>query len=273
VAGITFTVDRTQIKAGECVNFYWKVENVQEVYFYAEGEDWRDNGVTGEGTRQECPPVTWAYYLRVVKLDGSVETPKITIYVEPVAEAPAIKRFTVDPSGQIVLGQCVNIQWKVTGSIETVALTANDTTIWEPAPSSGSTQHCPDAADAVVYGILAVGPGGSSRGSHTINVVDSATATPAPTQPPTKPVIVAFSVSPEEIRAGECVVVRWEVGGGAVYVQVIRNGDVVIDDADFVGQGTDCLTTAGSYTYHLEAWNVETERVSTEVTITVVAPE
>ncbi|NIV33667.1 MAG: transporter substrate-binding domain-containing protein, partial [Anaerolineae bacterium] len=58
-AGIVFTVDRTRIKAGECVNFAWKVQNVTAVYFYAEGENWQDNGVPGQGTRKECPPVTW----------------------------------------------------------------------------------------------------------------------------------------------------------------------------------------------------------------------
>ena len=30
-AGIIFTVDRNAIQAGECVNFAWNVENVQEV--------------------------------------------------------------------------------------------------------------------------------------------------------------------------------------------------------------------------------------------------
>jgi hypothetical protein len=83
--GIVFTVDRDQINQGECVNFYWKVDNVKEVYFYAEGEDWRDNGVTGEGTRQECPPVTITYYLRVVLRDNSVVTQSIKINVQPVA--------------------------------------------------------------------------------------------------------------------------------------------------------------------------------------------
>jgi hypothetical protein len=46
VAGILFTVDRTNIRAGECVEFYWKVDNVKEVYFYLEGEFWGDNPVT-----------------------------------------------------------------------------------------------------------------------------------------------------------------------------------------------------------------------------------
>lgn len=48
-----------------------------------------------------------SYYLRVVKTDGLVDAPQITIYVEPVAEAPAIARFTVNPGGTLVLGQCV----------------------------------------------------------------------------------------------------------------------------------------------------------------------
>ncbi|NTU59730.1 MAG: hypothetical protein HGA98_01575, partial [Deltaproteobacteria bacterium] len=50
--GISFTVDRTQIKAGECVTFRWDVEGVKEVYFYAEGESWEDHGVTGHESRQ-----------------------------------------------------------------------------------------------------------------------------------------------------------------------------------------------------------------------------
>jgi ABC-type amino acid transport substrate-binding protein/uncharacterized protein affecting Mg2+/Co2+ transport len=45
---IQFTVDRTQIKQGECVTFAWNVENVQAVYFYANGQDWRQHGVGGQ---------------------------------------------------------------------------------------------------------------------------------------------------------------------------------------------------------------------------------
>ena len=69
VAGIQFSVDRDHINAGECVRFSWRVSNVREVYFYAEGERWQDGGVAGEGSRQECPAVTTTYYLRVVLRD------------------------------------------------------------------------------------------------------------------------------------------------------------------------------------------------------------
>jgi hypothetical protein len=278
VPGVTFTVDRDQISYGECVNFYWKVDNVQEVYFYAEGEDWQDNGVVGEGTQMECPPVTWTYYLRVVKLDGTVETPSITIYVEPVAEAPAIKRFTVDPSGLITLGECVTLQWKVEGDVDTVAISANEVILWEPAPSSGSTKDCPDALGAVVYGITAVGPGGTSQGSQTINVVDAATATPEPTAEPDLPVITAFAVLPEQIQAGESVSLRWSVSGGATSSRILRGAgtdpgivewQVVDGDAGFVGQAIDLLDKAGSYIYRLEASNAAGDSVYEDRFVTV----
>jgi len=71
VPGISFTVDRTNIVTGECVTFEWKVDNVKEVYFYKEGQRWQDHGVTGEDSREECPPETMTYYLRVVLRDNS----------------------------------------------------------------------------------------------------------------------------------------------------------------------------------------------------------
>jgi polar amino acid transport system substrate-binding protein len=281
-AGIVFTVDRNQIMAGECVNFYWKVENVQEVYFYAEGEDWQDNGVVGEGTQMECPPVTWTYYLRVVKTDGTVETPSITIYVESAADAPVIQRFTVDPPSQITLGQCVNIQWQVEGEVDTVTLTANEVVLWDPAPSSGSLEDCPGALGAMAYGITAVGPGGTSQGSQTIYVVDAATATPEPTAEPELPVITAFTVRPEQILAGESVGLRWSVSGGATSSRILRAEgtdpdtavwEVVDDNAGFIGQAIDLLDTAGSYIYRLEASNATGDSVYEDRFVTVTAAQ
>ncbi len=271
VPGITFTVDRNQIKAGECVNFYWKVDNVKAVYFYKEGEQWQDHGVTGEETRRECPPATITYYLRVVKPDNAVDVRQITIYVEAAPEAPAITRFTVDPPGQITLGQCVTIRWKVEGQIDGITLTANDAVLWQPAPSEGTFQDCPTAVGAVAYGIEAVGPGGTSYGQQTINVVDAATATPVPTAAPEQPVIHSFSVTPNQIAVGECVGLAWSVGGGATYSRILRNGAVLLDNAGFNGQQQDCLDQEGSYTYVLEAQNAAGETVTQQQAVTVVA--
>jgi ABC-type amino acid transport substrate-binding protein len=275
VAGISFTVDRTNIQAGECVTFQWKVDNVKEVYFYKDGQHWPDHGVVGEGSRQECPPETITYYLRVVLRDNSVETRQITIYVEPVADAPAITRFTVDPPGQITLGQCVTVRWRVEGNLDSVTLSANNSVLWDPAPAVGNTSHCPDGTGTVTYSLEAVGPGGTSRQSQTVNVVDAATATPVPTAAPEAPVIHSFSVSPNQVEAGECMGISWRVGGGATYSRILRNGVTLVDDAGYTGQQMDCLDTAGSYTYVLEAQNVAGQRVTQQqaVSVTEAAPE
>jgi polar amino acid transport system substrate-binding protein len=267
--GVVFTADRDHIKQGECVTFYWKVENVKEVYFYAEGERWQDHPVTGEGSQVECPPVTTTYYLRVVMRDNSVVTQQITIYVEPVANAPSITRFTVDPPNLITLGQCVTVKWTVEGAVDKVTITANSTILWSNAPTNGNIEDCPTAMGTVGYGIEAVGPGGTSRQQQYVQVVGAATATPQPTAAPDLPVIYSFTVTPNQIEAGNCVDVSWSVGGGTTSVQLLRDGVVVIPNAGFTGQETDCLADEGSYVYRLEAYNAIGGSVFEERTVTV----
>lgn len=73
---VEFSVDRTRIKAGECVTVYWNVTGVKEVYY-------RGQGVAGENQgRRECPTVTEYYDLRVVNLDGTSQTYTLTVEVE-----------------------------------------------------------------------------------------------------------------------------------------------------------------------------------------------
>jgi hypothetical protein len=73
---ISFTVDRTTIHVGECVNFTWFVEGIREVHF-------QGIGVVGAGSTQECPGATTTYNLSVVRLDGVVDNRYITITVNP----------------------------------------------------------------------------------------------------------------------------------------------------------------------------------------------
>jgi len=275
IAGIVFTVDRDQINYGECVNFYWKVENVKEVYFYKEGEDWRDNGVAGEGTQTECPPATLNYYLRVVLRDGSVSTSKITIYVTSQPDAPYIQRFTADPPNLVTLGGSVLLQWEVFNQVNKITLKANDVILWEGAPTKGSHTDVPASTGPMSYVLIAEGDGGTSQAQININVVDSSTATPVPTSAPDQPVIYSFSVSPNSIAEGDCVDINWSVGGGASYVEVLRDGAVIVPDAPFSGHANDCPTPAGSYTYQLAASNSAGETVTQQRTVQVsaTAPE
>ena len=269
VPGISFSVDRTNIRAGECVIFSWNVQNVQAVYFYAEGENWQDNGVAGQGSQKECPPYTMTYYLRVVMPDGSVQTRQITIYVEPATQAPVIDRFTVDPDNQITLGQCVDIRWTVTGDVNSVRITSNGSSLWDGAPVQGQTQDCPTGTGNVAYGIEASGSGGASEGHHTVYVVGEATATPAPPPPPNDPVIQAFSVTPEDIPAGACVTLKWKTGGGTSWVNIYRGDDTVWENAPPKGSVQDCPETAGTVDYRLIAYNSQDKRVHEDRTVNV----
>jgi hypothetical protein len=102
---IVFTADRQTIKGGECVNIFWDVRNVQQVYY---------NGapVAGENqTRNECPGQTVTYYLEVLQNNGQVATVPLAIYVQGGTPVPVV-RFWADRS-TIKRGECTNISWHV----------------------------------------------------------------------------------------------------------------------------------------------------------------
>ena len=267
--GITFTVDRTQIKQGECVTFSWRVQNVREVYFYQEGEDPKKHGVVGEGSSKECPPATTTYYLSVVLLDGSTATQSIRIYVEPRTDAPTITRFTVDPPNQITLGQCVTVRWQVQGNISKVTLYANDTVFWDAAPVQGTYQDCPTAAGSINYRLVAQGPGGTSEANQRLNIVGEATATPVPTSAPDQPVIYTFSVTPEQVAMGGCFNINWSAGGGTTWVNVYKNDDTILENAPLSGSLQDCPIAAGPVEYGVEAYNVVDQSVIQDVIVQV----
>jgi ABC-type amino acid transport substrate-binding protein/heat shock protein HslJ len=185
---ISFTVDKTNITAGQCVTFNWNVQNVKAVYFYAQGQNMQDHGVAGQGSQTECPTVTTTYYLTVVYTNNTSETQGITIYVAPApVGAPVINLFSATPP-QIQPGQCVNLQWAVTGSVKQIVLTRGSTSLWNGAPVSGTLQDCPPGTGTVGYTLQATGPGGTSTGQQNVNIVSpqpTATAVPPTAVPPT----------------------------------------------------------------------------------------
>jgi ABC-type amino acid transport substrate-binding protein len=261
VAGISFTVDRTNIKQGECVTFSWRADNVKAVYFYHEGENWPDHGVAGEGRQQECPPFNLTYYLRVVKLDDSVDIRQITIYVEPAAQAPQITQFSADPPNQITQGQCVTLRWQVEGNVSQIRLSRNGNSLWDGAPLKGQFQDCPPGPGQVAFLLEATGPGGTSRGQQNVNVVGAATATPAPTPAPEAPVIQSFAAIPDQINAGECVQLTWTTGGGTNFVKVVSGDRTVYPDAPLSGTTSDCPPDTGTVPYRVIAYNAADDRV------------
>jgi hypothetical protein len=168
---IQFSVDRTSIRAGECVAFRWNVENVREVYFYAQGQSWQLNGVAGHDGRTECPGQTTTYELRVIKRDGSTDIRQIRIDVQQTGTPPVIQWFAVKP-GRIELGECIEIQWQVGGTVTNVTLYRHSRAIWENAPSSAVKQDCPRQTGEKRYHIRATGPGGVATAEDYTRVFD-----------------------------------------------------------------------------------------------------
>jgi len=272
-AGINFSADRTTVRAGECVRFSWRVTEAESVHFHAQGQPWEQNRVAASGGQSECPPATMFYDLRVVMAGGSAEVRSIRIDVEPAPDTPFINSFTVTPNQQIVAGQCVDVRWRVSGEVSNIRVTRNDTTLWNGAPLSGTSRDCP-AVGEVTYAIEVNGPGGTSRSLENVTVVE---ATPAPGGKPTPtapsgnlPVINSFSVVPNRIFAGNCLMVAWNVSGNVSRVQLRRDNTLVLDFAVFSGNVTDCLSVEGSYVYRVDALNAQGGVVWQQATATVV---
>ncbi len=282
---IQFSVDRDHIKEGECVTFTWNTTGTQAQYFYERGENYWEHPVPTQGSRSQCPAHTTDFELRVVLNSGSVEIRRITVYVEPNPQAPTIKRFTVDPR-QINVGQCVNIVWEVTGNINNVKLFRDNTELWSDAPHANSYTDCPPGSGTVQYRLEATGNGGTSKAAHDVSVwvpatpvptvtptVPPATATAVPTQVP-PPVINNFDVNPKQIKPNECVSISWSAGGGTNYVQISRNGSVILDGAPLSGNMPDCANDeVGQVNYQILVRNQNNQTDTRQTAVTVTQPE
>lgn len=284
-ADVNFTVDRTNINAGECVTFAWNVQNVTAVYFYNQNDNWWQHGVPGQGSSVECPPFTTRYELRVEKPNGAVDIREITIFVQSQPQAPVIRRFSANPQ-QIAAGQCVEVVWEIAGNANTIRILRNDSIILDNAPFSGLYIDCPPGAGVAQYKMEAVGPGGTSRATQNVTViqpatpvptptptVSPATATPVPTQPP-PPVISNFRVTPNQIEVDACVNVEWNVSGNASLIQIKKDGAVILDNASYFGSGLDCSNdTPGTFIYSVEASNASGASDSRQQSVTVTERE
>jgi hypothetical protein len=260
---INFTVDKNNLRAGECTNLRWDVRNVQEVYVYADGEDWNKYGVAGQSSRQICPQQTTNYNLRVVYTDGRTETRPLRIDVQGAANAPQINRFTVEPDGTVPVNTCVNVTWDVGGNTDHVVVRRNGNVLWDNAPVRATNQDCPPGPGDYTYNLEAHGSGGTSQASDHLSVVDNA---------PVKPTIDGFSISPPQIDTGQCVAIAWSTTNAAG-TRLSRNGQVILDNGPVNSSGQqDCPQNGGAVTYQLEAFSSSGGSASQQSSIVVQAP-
>ena len=244
------------------------MQGARSVFFYAQGEAWQNSPVPPQSSRQVCPPSSTTYFLRAIRNDGNTEERQIAITVRPNVNAPTIAQFVAAPP-QLTVGQCVQLQWDVQGSVTRVTISNQFRVIWDNAPARGNTQDCTGAPTTIEYKLVATGPGGTSQGLQYVTVVSPATATPtaspiptATTTPPVQPTINTFTVVPAQIQAGECVQITWSTSGATTLVRLLRNNVLVLDNANLVGTAQDCLQYPGNYTYQLVASTAGGQSVS-----------
>ena len=250
VQGITFNVDRTSIRSGQCVNFRWDVTNVLAVFFYRDGQDFRQHGVAGQSSRQECPQSTTTYYLRVEKRDATVATPAITIYVARDPDAPYIQYFTANPNVVNAMG-CATLSWQVQGQVDRVKIKRNGSNWWSDAPAVGSQQDCSHSIGEYTYELEASGPGGKTLATAHLSVVDAPTPQPTPTAfkpAPVPAVIDYFALDATSIAPNQCVIASWSVGAGVTAVTVLIDDYPVASGLSFVGSQQFCPPSSGGET-------------------------
>jgi hypothetical protein len=252
--GISFSVDRTTINAGECVNFNWNVTGVKAVYFYPQGQPYQNFGVQGQGGKTMCPTATTVYELRVERQDGSTEVRQIQINVNAVAGAPVIAEFRSTPEFDIAAGQCATFQWRVDGAVSRVALVRDGAPVWDYAPVAGSFNDCPPGSGQKNYELQAWGPGGFVKNQRSLLV------RPAVTPPSQPPLINSFTANPPQFDAiNNCTVLEWQITGqGIAAVWLSRNGQRIAGP-DVTSGYQDCVSVSEEGNPQIYELKVDTE--------------
>jgi hypothetical protein len=262
---IDFSADPTNINAGERVVFTWNVQNARQIYFYAQGDLLAQSQPQSFIGRVEVyPNYTTIYELHVINMSNKEEVRQIQITVQQPQDPPVIDQFTANPP-QVDVGDCVDISWNVEGNTNNITIFSDVNVIMDNAPMGGSMQDCPSSEGWVTYRIQAVGPGGNANQQTSVNVQQRIGPLPVPE-------IVYFYATPDTIPLGDYVNISWSVEGGAVNVQILRNGQVIEGQASLSGGTQDNPDSPGTVTYSIQA-SGPGGSASDQGTVNVILPE
>lgn len=271
--GIAFAADAERVRQGSPVSLAWDVQDAGEVYFYQAGQEWQSRAVAPQGKAADVPSATTTYNLRVVR-NGQEEIRSLTVYVDQNPDLPQVAYFTLAPSGELALGECVTLAWKISGEVDQAAIFRNKEMLWEPAPVEGTYQDCPQAPGGYEYALGAQGPGGRNYAVDTLQVVEPSTAAKHASQAAASqgPRIDQFAVLPGQLSIGGCAELRWTVAGEATGIRIERSGTTLVDGAPVSGAGTDCPVQPGSLRYKITASDELGRTDAREVEVSVTAP-
>lgn len=289
VPDIDFDANPTTITKGQSVLFEWDTDNVKEVYFYHDGQNWWEHQVDDDGESEEWPPYSMKYYLYVVQNNDKtvVREKYITVNPAPV-ELPEIVYFDAKPP-QVKIGECFTINWQVTGNVERVVLLYNNSVIQEGV-LQGNYPECPNVTGMRTYTLEATGLGGTAKSKTSADVIsepptatpvpdvptntpEPPTPTPTPTQPvPQPPVIDYFGVDPNTIEEGQCAMASWNTSGGTTGIQILLNGEWQFESGDLNSSTEVCppIGAPATVNYTLVAYNNAGQQESRDAQLQIV---
>lgn len=166
---VSLVAEPLEVQAGEDARISWTTLKAKAAYFYYSGQAWREHPVEVNGSTIVRPERTTTYELRVVNGDDTVDYHRITIEVVPF-DAPKIRVFQLNPGNEIELGQCVTIEWRVTGRVNTLTVFRDGAVFWSSLDEEGDVTDCPVSRGVYRYSLQAVGPGGEAEAERPLDV-------------------------------------------------------------------------------------------------------
>jgi len=155
--------------------------------------------------------------------------------------SPSIS-FSVSQTS-ITAGQCVTFNWNVQNVKAVYFYAQGQNMLDHGVAGQGSQTECPP--QTTTYYLTVVYPNGTSQ-TQGITIYVS----PAPVD---APVISLFSVTPPQVKQGQCVNLQWDVQGTVSQVTIARGGTILWATAPVRGTLQDCPPGTGSVGYSLQA--------------------
>ncbi|MCX7688068.1 MAG: hypothetical protein N2045_08875 [Fimbriimonadales bacterium] len=235
----SFIAEPTQITAGETTTLRWEVENAESLVIEP------GVGEVNPNLRsvQVKPEATTTYRLIARNRYGEVIREAVVIVQNaPPAPVPVIREFVAEPP-KVKRGDAVYLRWKVENATELILSPPGQ----KLDPATPGFEHRPTRTTEYVL-IARNAEGKLAEKRLKVEVVSQAQ-------------IVSFTATPEEIKAGESVVLRWEILN-AVRAE-IDNGVGRVS----AQQGEITLTPTQTTTYTLTA--LDSEGLPAQATVTV----
>lgn len=235
----SFSAEPTQITAGETTTLRWEVENAENLVIEP------GVGEVNPNLRsvQVKPEATTTYRLIARNRYGEVMREAVVIVQNaPPAPLPVIREFVAEPP-KVRRGDAVYLRWKVENATELILTPPGQ----KLDPATPGFEHRPTRTTAYVL-IARNAEGKLAEKRLKVEVVSQAQ-------------IVSFTATPEAIKAGESVVLRWEILN-AVRAEIDNGVGKVAAQ-----QGEITLTPTQTTTYTLTA--IDSEGLPTQATVTV----